>query len=104
MRYHFNAVVPVQRFMPDALAEVLRRAPLNQDKIAFAWRAAVGEAIDRGTTIAFDHGVLRVRSASAAWGREVARSATLIRARLDALLGRGVVTAIEVDREPGRTP
>ena len=97
-------MIPVQRFMPDALAEVLRRAPLNQDKIAFAWRAAVGEAMDRGTTIAFDHGVLRVHPVSTAWGREVVRSAALIRARLDALLGRGVVTAIDVDREPRQTP
>jgi hypothetical protein len=31
-----------------------------------------------------------------AWGREVGRSEALIRARLDSLLGRGVVRAIEV--------
>ena len=83
--------------MPDALAEVLRRAPLNDDKVAFAWRAAVGQAMDGSTTVAFDHGLLRVRAASAAWRREVKRSEALIRARLDALLGRGVVRAIEID-------
>jgi len=83
--------------MPDALAEILRKAPLNDDKIAFAWRAAVGAALDRGTTVSLDKGVLRVHAESPAWRREVERSGGLIRARLDALLGRGVVRSIEVD-------
>ena len=83
--------------MPDALAEILRKAPLSDEKIAFAWRAAVGAAIDRGTTISLDKGVLRVRADSAAWRREVERSKTLIRARLDALLGAGVIRSIAVD-------
>ena len=83
--------------MPDALAEILRKAPLTDDKIAFAWRAAVGPAMDRGTTIAFDKGVLRVRGDGLAWRREVKRSEALIRARLDALLGRGVVRSLEID-------
>jgi hypothetical protein len=82
--------------MPDALAEILRKAPLTDEKIAFAWRAAVGPAMDRGTTIAFNKGVLRVRADTAAWRREVERSEALIRARLDGLLGRGVVRSIEV--------
>ncbi len=82
--------------MPEVLAEVLRKAPLTDDKVAFAWRAAVGAAMDRGTTIAFDKGVLRVRADGVAWRREVERSETLIRARLDALLGRGIVRAIEI--------
>ena len=85
--------------MPDALAEILRKAPLSDEKIAFAWRAAVGAAIDRETTIALDKGVLRVRAESAAWRREVKRSETLIRARLDALLGRGVIRSIEIAAE-----
>ena len=83
--------------MPDALAEILRKAPLSDDKIAFAWRSAVGAAMDRGTTIAFSHGVLHVATRDPAWAREVERSEALIRARLDALLGRGVVRAIEVN-------
>ena len=86
--------------MPDALAEILRKAPLTDEKVAFAWRAAVGPAMDRGTTIALDNAVLRVRADSVAWRREVARSEPLIRARLDALLGRGVVREIEVAGGP----
>jgi hypothetical protein len=89
-------MIPVHRFMPEVLAEVLRKAPLTDDKVAFAWRAAVGAAMDRGTTIAFDKGVLRVRADTMAWRREVERSEALIRARLDALLGRGVIRSIEI--------
>ena len=89
--------------MPDALADILRKAPLNDEKIAFAWRAAVGAAMDRGTTVSLTRGVLRVRAESVAWRREVTRSETLIRARLDSLLGRGVIRSIEIaaeDRNP----
>lgn len=78
------------------LAEILRKAPLNEGKVAFAWRSSVGPAIDRGTTVALQGGVLRVVVREAAWGREIERSQTLIRARLDSLLGPGVVRAIEI--------
>ena len=71
-------------------------APLSDDKIAFAWRSAVGPAIDRGTTITFAGGVLRVSAREPAWAREVERSEALIRARLDSMLGRGVVRTIDV--------
>jgi hypothetical protein len=56
----------------------------------------VGPAIDRETVVALNDGVLRVTVRAAAWGREVERSQALIRARLDSLLGRGVVRAIEI--------
>ena len=82
--------------MPDALAEVLRKAPLTDEKIAFAWRAAVGAAMDRGTSILLRASVLRVSVKDPAWRREVERSAPLIRARLDSLLGAGIVRSIEV--------
>lgn len=96
MRYDRSPVIPVHRFLPDALAEILRKAPLTDDKVAFAWRSSVGPAIDRGTSVTLREGVLHVTAREAAWGREVERSAALIRARLDSLLGRGVVRAITV--------
>jgi hypothetical protein len=96
MRYDRSPVIPVHRFLPDALAEILRKAPLTDDKVAFAWRSSVGPAIDRGTSVTLREGVLHVTAREAAWGREVERSAALIRARLDSLLGRGVVRAIVI--------
>ena len=89
-------MIPVHRFLPDALAEILRKVPLTNEKVAFAWRSSVGPAIDRGTTVTLREGVLQVTAREAAWGREVERSEALIRARLDSLLGRGVVRAISV--------
>jgi Dna[CI] antecedent, DciA len=89
-------VIQVHRFMPNALAEILRKMPLSDHKVSFAWRSSVGPAIDRGTTATLHDGVLRVVVRGAAWGREIERSETLIRARLDSLLGRGVVRALDV--------
>lgn len=89
-------MIPVHRILPDALAEILRKAPLTDEKVAFAWRSAVGPAIDRGTSVSLQDGVLHVTVREPAWGREVERSQALIRARLDSLLGRGIVRAIEI--------
>jgi hypothetical protein len=82
--------------MPGALAAVLRKAPLTPEKVAFAWRTAVGPAVDRVTTIELRGAVLHVRAKDAAWQREVERSAALIRMRLDHLLGAAVVRGIDV--------
>ena len=38
-------VTPVQDFLPGALAAILKKAPLTPEKIAFAWRSAVGAAV-----------------------------------------------------------
>jgi len=84
--------------MPDALADVLRRAPLTPEKVAFSWRTAVGPAVDKVTAVELDGGVLYVRARDAAWQREIERSAALIRSRLDGLLGERVVRRIEVVR------
>ena len=82
--------------MPAALATVLRRAPLTSDKVAFAWRTAVGPAVDRATTVALKGRVLHVRANDAAWQREVERSAALIRTRLATLLGDDIVRGLDV--------
>ena len=89
-------MIPVHRFMPDALAAVLRRAPLSAEKIAFAWRTAVGPSVDRVTSVELDGVTLRVTAKDAQWRREIEHSAGLIRARLDALLGPGVVCGLDV--------
>ena len=89
-------MILVHRFMPDALAAVLRRAPLSAEKIAFAWRTAVGASVDRVTSVHLDGTTLRVTAKDAHWRREIEHSAGLIRARLDALLGAGIVRGLDV--------
>jgi len=91
-------VIPLQQFMPAALAEVLRKAPLTHDKVAFAWRTAVGPAVAKATTVELSDGVLRVRARNASWQREVERSAGMIRSRLNAVLGT-VVKTLDVTRD-----
>ena len=91
-------MTPVHQFMPKVLADVLRKAPLTPEKVAFAWRAAVGPTVDNATTIELRDRVLHVRVKDAAWQREVERSAGLIRSRLETLLGDGIVRMLEVTR------
>jgi Dna[CI] antecedent DciA-like protein len=82
--------------MPDAVAAIVRKAPLTPEKVAFAWRSVVGPAIDHATSVNWSDGVLRVKAKDVAWQREVERSAALIRSRLDHLLGERVVRYIDV--------
>jgi len=82
--------------MPDALADVLRKAPLTPEKVAFAWRTAVGPAVERVTVVELQGYILHVHTKDAAWQREIERSAGHIRARLATLLGDGVVGGLDV--------
>jgi len=93
-------MIPVSQLLPPALAAVLRNAPLTPEKVAFAWRTAVGPAVDKATVTTLRGEILYVRVKDARWQREVERSAALIRARLETLLGDGVVRYIEVTADP----
>ncbi len=87
----------LNQFVPSALADLIRHAPLCPEKVAFAWQAAVGPAIDRVTTAALgEQGTLEVKAADAAWQRELRRSSPLILEKLASLLGPGVVTRLKV--------
>jgi predicted nucleic acid-binding Zn ribbon protein len=90
-------VIPVRQVVPEAVAEIIRKAPLTPEKVAFAWQNVVGPAISQATSVSWgDDGVLRVKTKDGAWQREVERSAALIRSRLETLLGEKVVRYIEV--------
>ena len=89
-------MIPVQTIVPAVLADIVRKAPLTEEKIAFAWRTAVGPAVAGATEVALDDRTLRVRARDRAWQRELERSAAMIRTRLDDLLGAGVVAYIDV--------
>ena len=83
-------------FIPATLAALLRKAPLSDEKVAFAWRTAVGSTLDRVTSVSFKDGILRVRVKDAAWQREIEKAAGIVRQRLNAILGDGVVRGIDV--------
>jgi predicted nucleic acid-binding Zn ribbon protein len=89
-------MVPAYKVIPAVLAEILKKAPLCPEKIDFAWRAAVGPAIARATRVSLDaDGVLRVTASERQWRIEVKRASKLICARLETMLGAGVVRRID---------
>jgi predicted nucleic acid-binding Zn ribbon protein len=89
-------VRPLNSALPGALAELLRDAPLSPGKVSFAWRAAVGPALERETSVRLESGTLIVDAASKQWAREVRRSSSVILNRLQALLGDSTVKSISV--------
>jgi predicted nucleic acid-binding Zn ribbon protein len=76
----------------------LRDAPLSDGKVGFAWRAAVGPALERVTKVKLEQKVMIVETTSLQWSREVRRSSPVILTRLQALLGADAVDRIEVRR------
>ncbi len=95
---------PIAHAVPGALAELLRGAPLSPGKVAFAWRAAVGPALERVTAVQLDGTALLVETTSPQWAREVKRSSKVILTRLQTLLGAPVVTRLEVRTMPNPEP
>jgi predicted nucleic acid-binding Zn ribbon protein len=81
---------------PAALIELLRATPLSEGKVGFAWRAAVGPAIDRASAVKLEDGVLIVETTSPEWASEIRRSSATILTRLESLLGSDVVARILV--------
>jgi hypothetical protein len=86
----------IGRALPGALSELLRNAPLSPGKVEFAWKAAVGGALERATEVKLEDGILLVEATSRQWGREVMRSSPVILRRLQRLLGPDVVRAIRL--------
>lgn len=85
--------------MPSALASVLRLAPMTPEKVAFAWRTAVGAAVDRASSVELRGATLVVVVKSEQWRQEVSRSSGMIRSRVNLVLGDGVVSWIDVRSE-----
>jgi len=90
---------PLAQALPGALAELLRETPLSPGKVSFAWRAAVGTAVERVTSVHLENRILIVEPVDATWAREITRSSPVILTRLQTLLGTDTVTRILV-RDP----
>jgi predicted nucleic acid-binding Zn ribbon protein len=87
---------PLGQALPGALAALLRGTPLSPGKVEFAWKATVGPAMQRATSIKLEQGVVFVDASTAQWAREVSRSSRVILARLQSLLGEDTVKEIVV--------
>ena len=90
----------ISHIVPAALRELLRTAPLSDGKVTFAWKTAVGPALERATAVKLEAGTLIVETTAPQWTREVLRSTGVIMARLKTLLGDETVQRIEVRTIP----
>ncbi len=80
-----------------ALASLLKEGPLTQGKLQFAWRLAVGPAIDRVSRVALGpSGSVVVTISDPRWKKEIARSRQAIHQRLAGLLGSDTVKRIVI--------
>jgi predicted nucleic acid-binding Zn ribbon protein len=93
-----NSMRPLAHAVPGALLTLLRDAPLSNGKVGFAWRAAVGPALARATSVRLEGVVLLVDATTPQWAREIGRSSATILKRLQELLGVEAVERIEVRR------
>jgi len=69
---------------------------MSQQKLEFAWAAAVGRALERVTRVKIQGDILVVETTSAQWAREITRASPLILQRLHGFLGPSAVADIEV--------
>ncbi|MFA5907409.1 MAG: DciA family protein [Vicinamibacterales bacterium] len=89
-------MIQANKVMTTVVAEVLRKAPLSDEKVTLAWRLAVGPAIAKATTVRLvSDGTLHVKSDTPAWLDAVRKSNSLIHLRMGDLLGENVVKRLE---------
>ena len=87
---------PISHVVPAALMELLRTVPLSEGKVTFAWKASVGPALERATSVRLEGTTLIVDALGAQWTREIRRSTPIILSRLKTLLGDQTVQSVEV--------
>ena len=88
-------MIKANQVIPAVVAEVVRKAPLSDAKVAFAWRLAVGPAVDKSTKVRLGaDGTLYVTAESSAWNDSIRASVGMIRSRLAHYLGDEAVKRI----------
>jgi hypothetical protein len=90
-------VIQASKVMPAVLADVIRKAPLTDEKVQFAWRLAVGPALDKATTVRLaTNGTLYVKAEAPAWNDAIGKSLGIIRSRLAHFLGETTIDRIDL--------
>ncbi|MEP6782501.1 MAG: DUF721 domain-containing protein [Acidobacteriota bacterium] len=91
-------MIKANQILPRVVAEVVRKAPMTDAKVAFAWRLAVGPALAKATKVRLaTDGTLYVAAESKAWLDSVRASVGLIRSRLAHYLGDDAVKRISYE-------
>ena len=79
-----------------AVRELIGPQPVTDAKIAFAWALAAGPALARASKITWRDGELRVEANAETWRKEILRAKPMLEARIDEILGPGVVRRISI--------
>ena len=87
---------PMSQAIPRVLAQLLRGTPPSPGKVEFAWKAAVGPAVDRVTRVRLEGTVLIVEARTPHWTRELTRSSRVILRRMQGLMGDDVIEELTV--------
>jgi hypothetical protein len=96
---------PIQPLLASTIAALVRPAPMSAEKLNFVWRAAVGPAVARATSVRItSERVLEVLPEDDRWSDEVERSADVVLARVRDLLGADAVERMVVRRKAPKTP
>lgn len=89
-------MIQANKVLPAIVAEVIRKAPMTDEKVAFAWRLAVGPAVGNATTVRLaPNGTLYVKADAPAWNDAIGKSLGIIRSRLAHYLGDSAVKNVE---------
>jgi len=93
----------IQPLLPAVVARAVRPAPLTPEKVVFAWRLAVGAALARVTRVRLtaEH-VLDVHVDDARWADELERSAGVVLARVQAVLGEEQAARLSIRKPPAK--
>jgi len=75
---------------------MLAGQPMTPGKLQFAWRAAVGPALARASSVELRDARVVVHMSSPEWAREIERSRPIILQRLRLLLGTDVIARIDL--------
>ena len=91
-------MIKANQVMPAVVAEVVRKAPLTDEKVAFAWRLAVGPALGKATSVRLGaDGTLYVVADAPAWRDSIRASIGMIRSRLAHYLGDNTIKRISYE-------
>ena len=94
-------MIQANKVLPAIVAEVVRKAPMTDEKVAFAWRLAVGPAVGNATSVRLaPNGTLYVKADAPAWNDAIGKSLGLIRSRLAHFLGETAVKHIDFTSVP----
>ena len=91
---------PLSSTAVQALRSLLDHQPTTGAKVGFAWQIAAGPALARASRLEWVEGTLTVHTTNDHWRREVLRARPMLAARLDDLLGRGVVRRLVISKGP----